>query len=65
MGNTAKRALRRSAIIALVLPLALAGCLSLSSSHPDNPPPNTTVVVPPNNGGTTVVCPNGTQPPCP
>lgn len=44
----------------LVVPLALGGCVSLSSSNPP-PPSNTTVVVP---QGTTVVCPNGTSPPC-
>lgn len=35
----------RLAIIALLLPLTLAGCLSLSSSNP-SPPNNTTVVTP-------------------
>lgn len=44
-------------LLALAAPLALAGCLSFSSSEP----PKQTVVVPP---GSTVVCPNGGQPPC-
>jgi hypothetical protein len=43
---------------ALLLPLALAGCLSFSSSAP---PPRQTIVVPP--AGSTVVCSNGLQPP--
>ncbi|WP_043201322.1 hypothetical protein [Paraburkholderia acidipaludis] len=37
--------MRRSSLIAFVLPLTLAGCLSFSSSDP-NPPPRQTVVVP-------------------
>jgi hypothetical protein len=37
--------MRRLSLIVLFLPLALAGCLSFSSSDP-NPPPRTTVVVP-------------------
>jgi hypothetical protein len=47
-------------MVVLIVPLALGGCVSLSSSNPP-PPSNTTVVVP---QGTTVVCPNGTSPPC-
>jgi len=46
--------------IIMLLPLALGGCLSFSSSNPP-PPANTTVVVP---QGSTAVCANGTQPPC-
>jgi hypothetical protein len=37
----------RLALIALLLPLALAGCLSFSSSNPPPPASNTTVVTPP------------------
>lgn len=36
----------RLALVALLLPLALAGCLSLSSSNPSPPASNTTVVTP-------------------
>ena len=36
----------RIALIALLLPLALAGCLSFSSSNPSPPAGNTTVVTP-------------------
>jgi hypothetical protein len=36
----------RLALIALLLPLALAGCLSFSSSSPSAPAGNTTVVTP-------------------
>ncbi len=46
--------------IIVLLPLALGGCLSFSSSNPP-PPANNTVVVP---QGSTAVCANGTQPPC-
>jgi len=42
----------------LLLPLALAGCLSFNTS----PPPRQTIVVPP--AGSAVVCSNGMQPPC-
>lgn len=35
----------RVALTAVLLPLALAGCLSFSSSNP-SPPSNTTVVTP-------------------
>ncbi|HSU04366.1 MAG TPA: hypothetical protein VLI93_02230 [Acetobacteraceae bacterium] len=48
-------------LLILLIPLALAGCLSFSSSNPPPPAPNT-VVVPP---GTNVVCTNGLPPPCP
>ncbi|HUN42711.1 MAG TPA: hypothetical protein VMU81_20650 [Acetobacteraceae bacterium] len=41
----------RLALLVLLLPLALAGCLSFSSSNPPPPQHNTTVVVPP--GSTT------------
>ncbi|WP_428533641.1 hypothetical protein [Rhodopila sp.] len=37
----------RLALIALLLPLALAGCLSFSSSDPPPPANHTTVVAPP------------------
>ncbi|WP_428491026.1 hypothetical protein [Rhodopila sp.] len=37
----------RFALIALLLPLALAGCLSFSSSDPPPPANHTTVVTPP------------------
>jgi hypothetical protein len=56
----------RIATFALLLPLALGGCLSFSSSSP----PRQTIVVPPSTNttvlapGTTVVCSNGMQPPC-
>jgi len=46
--------MRRSCLLALFLPLLLAGCISFSSSDP-NPPQKTTVVTPPNS--TTVVTP--------
>jgi hypothetical protein len=39
----------RFAVLALLLPLALAGCLSFSSSNPSPPASNTTVVNPPSN----------------
>jgi len=53
-------------MLALALPLLLAGCLSFS----DTKPGKTTVVVAPAGGttvlapGTTVVCTNGRSPPC-
>jgi len=37
----------RLAFAILLLPLALCGCLSFSSSNPSPPAHNTTVVVPP------------------
>lgn len=37
----------RLALLVLLLPLALGGCLSFSSSDPSPPAHNTTVVVPP------------------
>jgi hypothetical protein len=37
----------RVALIALLLPLAVAGCLSFSSSNPPPPASNTTIVTPP------------------
>jgi len=37
----------RLALLALLLPLALAGCLSFSSSDPPPPAHDTTIVVPP------------------
>ena len=44
----------------ILLPLALGGCFSFSSSNP--PPPNhTTVVVP---QGSTATCADGSAPPC-
>ena len=54
------------AMLALALPLLLAGCLSFS----DTTPGRTTVIVPPAGGatvlapGTSVVCTNGRNPPC-
>jgi hypothetical protein len=53
----------RIATIILLLPLALAGCLSFSSSAP----PRQTIVVPSTTAlppGSRVVCADGTQPPC-
>jgi hypothetical protein len=49
----------RIVTLSLLLPLALAGCLSFSTSSP----PRQTIVVPPASS-TTVVCTNGLQPPC-
>lgn len=46
----------------VLIPLMLAGCISLSSSNPTPPKSNTTVVVPQN--GAPATCPNGTAPPC-
>jgi hypothetical protein len=37
----------RLALLVLLLPLALGGCLSFSSSDPPKPASNTTIVVPP------------------
>jgi hypothetical protein len=37
----------RVALIVLLLPLALAGCISFSSSSPSPPARNTTIVAPP------------------
>ncbi len=54
------------ALLVLLLPLMLAGCLSFS----DTTPGKTTVVVAPSGGttvlapGTTVVCSNGRSAPC-
>ncbi|WP_420994739.1 hypothetical protein ACKI2N_021440 [Cupriavidus sp. 30B13] len=45
--------MQRSIVVALLLPLVLAGCVSFSSSDP-NPPNKTTVVVPP--AGSTTYC---------
>ncbi|HEY8288263.1 MAG TPA: hypothetical protein VIG49_03270 [Acetobacteraceae bacterium] len=42
----------RLALVLLLLPLALSGCLSFSSSNPP-PPAHNTVVVPPNSTTTT------------
>jgi hypothetical protein len=41
-----KEAPMRLALIALLIPLALAGCLSFSSSSPSPPAGNTTIVTP-------------------
>jgi hypothetical protein len=41
-----KESIMRFALIALLLPLALAGCLSFSSSNPSPPASNTTIVTP-------------------
>ncbi len=46
-GHNARIYLMRTALIALLLPLALAGCLSFSSSDPPPPRNNTTIVTPP------------------
>jgi hypothetical protein len=59
LNNVMERPLPKS-LLALLLPLALAGCFSFSSSSPRAPASNT-VVLPP---GTTVVCSNGAPPPC-
>ncbi|MGO4329746.1 hypothetical protein AB4Z48_01450 [Cupriavidus sp. 2TAF22] len=45
--------MQRSIVVALLLPLMLAGCISFSSSDP-NPPNKTPVVVPP--PGSSVYC---------
>ena len=50
----------RIAMVSLLVPLALGGCLSFSSSNPP-PPANNTVIVP---QGSTAVCSNGGTPPC-
>jgi len=47
-------------LFVLLIPLALSGCLSFSSSNPQAPAPKT-VVLPP---GTPIVCSNGSPPPC-
>ncbi len=47
----------RLSLLALLLPVALGGCLSFSSS---TPPRQTTVVVQPS-----AVCADGAAPPCP
>ena len=49
----------KNILLAVLMPLLLAGCLSFSSTSP----PQTTVVVPPA-GTTTIVCTTGLQPPC-
>jgi hypothetical protein len=46
MRNRLKEFPMRLALIVLLLPLALAGCLSFSSSSPSPPASNTTVVSP-------------------
>jgi hypothetical protein len=46
-------------LLAVLMPLALGGCLSFHENPP--PPRNTTIVVPP---GSTVSCSNGQAPPC-
>jgi hypothetical protein len=54
----------RIATLILLLPLALAGCLSFSSSSPPRQTivvPQTTTALPP---GSRVICADGTQPPC-
>jgi len=50
----------RMRLLVLLIPLAVSGCLSFSSSNPPPPAPKT-VVLPP---GTTIVCSNGSPPPC-
>lgn len=49
----------RTLLLALLVPLGLAGCISYQEPPP--PPKNTTIIVPP---GSTVVCPTGMAPPC-
>jgi hypothetical protein len=53
----------RTKMLLLLLPLALSGCLSFSSSEP---PKTTTVVVPaqPATAPATIVCQTGSPPPC-
>lgn len=46
-------------LLAVLIPLSLAGCLSFHENPP--PPHNTTVVVPP---GSSVTCTNGSTAPC-
>jgi hypothetical protein len=46
-------------LLVVSIPLALAGCLSISSDSP-RPPASNTVVVP----APARVCPNGAAPPC-
>jgi hypothetical protein len=46
-------------LLAVLLPLALGGCISLHDNPP--PPKSTTIVVPP---GSTVTCSNGQPGPC-
>jgi hypothetical protein len=48
----------RRSLFALLVPIALGGCLSISSNPPAR---NTTVVVP---SQPATVCANGTAPPC-
>ena len=50
-------------LLLLACPLALAGCLSFSSTSTPRPAEHTTVVVPPGSA-TTVVCANGAAAPC-
>ena len=47
----------RKALLVLMIPLGLSGCISLSSSNPPPPAHNTVVVPPP-------TCPSGYAPPC-
>jgi hypothetical protein len=44
-------------LLVLLAPIALAGCISYTSSQPSH----TTVTAPP---GSTVICGNGQAPPC-
>jgi len=48
--------MQRLSLIALVLPLTLAGCLSFSSSDPNPPPPRTVVVPQPSTVPPGTVC---------
>lgn len=61
MSENSMNLLLRSALVVLV-PLMLAGCISLSSSNPPPPKQGTTIVVPPSSPPAT--CANGTAPPC-
>jgi len=56
--NEAKENRMRRIMLAVLIPLSLAGCLSL---HENPPRQNSTIVVPP---GSTVTCANGQAPPC-
>ncbi len=47
-------------LLVLLIPLALGGCLSFSSSNPQPAPPPTVVVQP----SAPTTCPNGSVPPC-
>jgi len=52
--------MRYTTMVSFLLPLALAGCVSFSSSNPP-PPAQSTIIVP---SGATAICADGSQPPC-